>query len=317
MAIKKIYYYKIGILDKISNDKLDNNYKDLFDMVFGQYRLDDGKYNPIILNQGEMVAGQRIDRITMDIISNDINYLFARVSRSKDNKESLIRNINTNEIEEVLNPDELTYKTLEAYTYFILDYTKGILAFVEGLQAPNVYCLANIIKNHYDSHEMIIENIASRETVRALLQPGSVVSKINYDFRVPNPAILKGIGLSERTIDILTDADVTMAKLTIKNDPRKNITADNNIISILIKELRNSNRDDNKVTVVGKTKSSSLQEYGFEVKNYMTPIDIPTSRILDGQVIQLNLNEIADEYFTRMRSAYIGSIGVIQNLANL
>ena len=211
----------------------------------------------------------------------------------------------------------MAYKTLEAYTYFILDYNRGILSFVEGLQAPNVNCLNNIISNIYGTHKLIIDNIASTDTVRALLQPGSVVNRINYDFRVPHPRVLRGLGLSERTIDLLTDSDVTMAKLTIRNLPRKGITGNLQVIEGLIDELREVNTEENKVTLIGRTRNSSQQEYGFEMKNYMTPIDIPTSRISEGEIIQLTLNEIADEYFARMRAAYIGNIETIQDLANM
>lgn len=313
MAIKKAYYYNVKILDKITGIRTDNNYKNIFDDELNNY-LNDNIYSPVILSEGEIVGGQRIDRITMDIISNDTNYLFARVSKSKDNKDNLIRNINTNEIQEVLAPGEISYKTLEAYTYFILDYTIGILSFIEGLQAPGVNCLKNIMDTN---KEIIIENIASEDTIRALVQPGSVLSKIHYDFRVPTPEILRGLGISERTIDILTDTDVTMAKLTIKNEPRRNLTNNFGIIGELVDELRNLNVNDNKVTLEGKTQNSTLQEYSYEVKNFMTPVDIPTSRTFDGEIVQLTLREIANEYFIRMRAAYIANIGVIRNLANL
>lgn len=317
MAIKKAYYYKFGVLDKITGDKYNNDYKNILDNVFEYYSLSDNDYMPIILSEGEIVGGQRIDRITMDIISNDTNYLFARVSKSKDNKDNLIRNITTNEITEVLNPNESEYKTLEAYTYFILDYTRGVLIFVEGLQAPSVNCLKNLIDVEYHQKEIIIDNIASEDTIRALIQPGSVLSKINYDFRVPTPEILKGLGISEKLIDILTDTEVTMAKLTIKNYPRKSLTKDIGIIGLLIDELKELNSNESKVTIEGKTQNSTLQEYSYEIKNYMTPIDIPTTRISEGEVIQLTLSEIAQEYFIRMRAAYIANIGIIQNLANI
>ncbi len=317
MAIKKAYYYKFSVLDKIKGIIHNNNYKDILDEMFRDYLIDKDTYMPIILNEGELIGGQRIDRVTMDIISNDMNYLFARVSKSKDNKDDLIRNITTNEIYEVLSPNEIQFKTLETYTYFILDYINGVLVFVEGLQSPSVSCLKNIIDIEMFNKEIIIDNIASEDTIRALVQPGSVLSKIHYDFRVPSPEILKGLGVSGKVIDILTDTDVTMAKLTIKNDPRKSLTKDINIIQSLVNELKALNTNENKVTIEGKTKNSTLQEYSFEIKNFMTPIDIPTSRISEGEVIQLTLYEIAEEYFIRMRAAYIANIGVIKNLANI
>lgn len=130
MAIRKAYYYKINLINKVTRECNSNNYKNIFDGVLNEYVINNTEYNSIVLKEGEVSDGQIIDRITLDIISNDQQYLFARVSKSKDNKENLIRNTETNEIMEILTPDELGFKTIETYTYFLLDYTVGVLSYI-------------------------------------------------------------------------------------------------------------------------------------------------------------------------------------------
>jgi hypothetical protein len=260
--------------------------------------------------------GQIIDRITLDIISNDQQYLFARVSKSKDNKENLIRNTATNEITEILQPDELGFKTLETYTYFLLDYTMGVLSYIEGQKAASIKEIQKLFSEN-DQYELKIENIASTETIRALLTEGSTISKIYYDFRIPNPEILNGLGLPPRAIDVLGDTTVTNARLILKNEPRKDLTKDRNIVRKLIDNLRPIRENEPKATVVGKTPGTTQQEYGFELKNYSTPVDIPSTRVEGGEIIVLTLKELSEQYFARMRAAYIGAIDTIRNLANL
>ena len=76
MAIKKAYYYTVSISNEATNEIIQNNYKEYFDYAFEEYLNEDGTYEPLILEEGEIIHGQRIDRITMDIIFNDMNYLF-------------------------------------------------------------------------------------------------------------------------------------------------------------------------------------------------------------------------------------------------
>lgn len=316
MAVKKAYYYKMNLISKVNGQIIENNYKNNLDYVLNRHLNDRGNYKSITLKKGEMSNGKIIDRVILDVIRNDQQYLFARVSKSKDDKENLIRNERTNEILEVLQPNELEYKTLEAYTYFLLDYTQGILSYIEGRQAAKIKYITNLFDEN-DQYNIDIENIASNETIRALLTEGSTISRIYYDFRVPNPEILKELKLPPRVIDILSDTAVTNARIILKNEPRKNILEEINIIKKLINALKPLNEDEPKAVVVGKTPNTTQQEFGYEFKNYSTPVDIPATRVEDGQVVVLSLEEISQEYFARMKATYIKSIDIIHNLANI
>lgn len=315
MAIKKAYYYKVTLSNHTNND-ISSECKNIFHDIINKFKDDSKGFRPIILSKGTMAVGGILDRVTMDVIWNDEYYLFARISKSKDNNINIIRNIKTNEIKKVLNPDETPYKTLEVYTYFLLDYSNGILSYVEGHQAPKVYELKKFIDNNKNNVVMNIENIASNETVRALLTPGSIVNRINYEFRVPKAEILLGLGLPKELIDTLTDTDLNNAKLTIKNEPYKNLSEDTNIIRRLIDAIKPV-KDTGNFTIVGRTRSSSQQEYGFELKNYSSPIDIPSTKIVKGEVKSLSLEELSNEYLARMRAAYLNSKNILENLANV
>ena len=320
MAVKKVYYYKASIKDNNTNELLHNNFKEIFDEIIADNILveeEDG-VTSIILDEGKSINGHRVDRITMDIISNDDNYFFTRIARSKDTKETFIRNIETNELEEVLDPQERAYKTLDICTYCLLDYHNGVVAYMEGQSAANISKFKLFIDNFsHGKYEMIIDNIASTESVRALLSPGSILNKINYEFRVPRVEILNGLGLSPKAIDALSDTDLTEAKLILKNDPRKPLSKVQNVINDIVDIFKSENQCGNHVSLVGKTPNTATQEYTYQYKNYSSSIDIPTTKIINGITVVLSIEEMAREAYQRIMSAYCSSKEHLENLANL
>jgi hypothetical protein len=318
MGIRKVYYYRILIEDRNSHADVTENALAIINNIFSTNCTASHNTRSLILDQGEVRNGHTIDRVTLDIIINDNNYLFARVGKTKDINEALIRDIRTNRIDNVVNPQEVAYKKLEIFTYFLLDYANGVLGFIEGQSAPGVHTIQNIVNNYSDMYDMTIENIVSNETVRRLLTPGSVISKINYSFRVPNPEILEGLRLPRRVIDALTDTDVTQARLIIRNDSRKHLTSEQSSISRLIDTIGEIALDgDSGISIVGRTPNSSLQEFSFDMQNYSSTIDIPTTRIEDGNVLALPIEEYAEEAFLRMRAAYNSNRENIINLGNV
>lgn len=318
MAIRKIYYYRIRIEDRNNHNNFTADAHTILNNIFNANCVVANRTRSLILDHGEVRTGQNIDRVTLDILHNGNDYLFARVGKTKDINEALIRDIRTNQIDNVVNPNEIGFKKLEIFTYFLLDYATGLLGFIEGQSAPSVNSIGNIINNYSDIYEMTLENIVSGEAVRTLLTPGSVISKLNYTFRVPNPEILAGLGLKREVIDILTDTDITQARLVIRNDNRRYLTTEPNVIQRLIGAIGELSLDENSdISIVGRTASSSLQEYSFEMQNYSSSIDIPTTRVDNGLLVTLPLEEIATEAFLRMRAAYTFNRDNLINLGNV
>lgn len=314
MATRRVYYYKINIFDRYTQNDLTLNANTIFNDVFRANCVNANGLNSLILDQGE----NNVDRITMDIIRVDDHHLFARVGKTKDINEALIRDTITNEINTVVDVADNEHKKLEIFTYFMLDYTTGILGFIGGQSAPNVINLINIINKYSDIYLMEIENIVSNETVRALLTPGSVISKLNYNFRVPSIEILEALNVPREIIDVLTDTDLTQARLVLRNDKRKNLTSEQNTIGRLIDAIQHNPLDvSDGISLTGRTVNTSLQEFSFDMQNFSTTVDIATSHVLNGIISPYTLEEVADEAFARMSLAYNNQKNNIINLGNI
>lgn len=309
MANKKVYYYTFEVSS--GNERrnlLPQEIRNLVNGIFNENCVNSNNLTHLVLNPEATV----LERVTMDIISNDENYLFGRIGKYKDNSESLFRNINTYEVSDVGN-DEMF---LEIYTYFILDYSYNIIGYINGRSAPNAFQLEGIINSYQEEYTMSLSNIVSGETVRALNTPGATISKIEYTYRVPDIRILAHLGLNREEVLELQETEYKTVDISIKNERRKSLTGDSPIIDRLIDAFsRNNNLE--KKRFKGKVPNSSSQEYGFEMENYSTKIDVPITRVENGNLIRYSLEEIAEQIIARLRAGYLANRRHILRFANI
>lgn len=310
MAIRKVHYYTVEIRNVNGGRVLTlEEVRDLLNGIFNENCIDeDNGIRHLAINPNANI----LDRTTMDIISNDENFLFGRVGKFKDPSASLVRNIQTYEVSSVGD----NQRFLEIYTYFIMDYQHGIIGYINGQSAPSVYLLQEIVKLNNANYEMTLGNIVSGETVRALVTPGSTLGKINYSYRVPDIRVLTYLGLDRNTVDYLSDTDYQTVEISIKNANRHSLTGNINIIRNLVDSFSRNGLIDKK-SFKGKVPNTSTQNYRFELENYSTSIDIPTSRVENGELVQYTLDEIAEQVIARLRATYIANINHILIFANI
>lgn len=309
MANKKVYYYTFEVNDNEERRVLQpQEARNLFNNIFNDYCVRNEGMSHLALNPNESV----LERVTMDIISNNNNYLFGRIGKFKDNSESLVRNFNTFEVSSVGDEERF----LEIYTYFILDYTYGVIGYINGRSAPKAFSLEGIVSLHGDRYNMTVSNIVSPETVRALSTPGATIGKIEYSYRIPDIRLLAHLGLSREAIASLEETDYETVDIIIKNSNRRSLTGQIEIIRRLINSFSNNGNIDNK-KFKGKIPNASSQKYGFEMENYSTNVDVPTTRIENGNLIRFSLEEIAEQVTARLRASYIANRRHILRFANI
>lgn len=309
MATKKAYYYIATINEVATNRDVTVSIKTIFENVFQHKCVENNGIKTMMLSEG---------KVSLDILFNTDLYLFARVGRKKDSSDAIIRDNQTKKYEYVLAGEDLLNKTLEICTYFLLDYTTGVVGFIIGKAAPSVQSLINIVNENYDEYIMKVDNIVSPESVRALMNPGSSIGKIKYKFRVPNVDILKHVGLDREQITSLYNTDIYEVELVIKNQPRRNITEDDNKISDIINKfaaLPQAIKDT--LAIHGKTRNSSSQDYSFDENEIVYSIDVPADKTVEGQKITLTVDEVANEIFIRLRNIYNENKSALLSFANL
>lgn len=296
---KTIYYYGISVKDLRKNADATSNIRDIFQMIFEEhcYDTDDGK---------SLILSRANQRITMDILKDDESFLFCRVGKIKSNAEMLVRNLETCEWDNVLDPEELGIKGVEICTYFLLDYISGIVGFIFGQSAPGANILVNIVNEYTDNFNMSIENIISPDTVRTLMQDGAEVSKLNYTFLVPNVEILEYLGLSRDVIDSLGDDITKTVQLSIKNEVRTPLFKGAQAIKAAIDGLISSKNDKmDKISLTGKTRGSVTQDYKFDTSPLSFKLEFEVEeKVLSGVWRQMTPEKLAEEIYVKMLSFY-------------
>lgn len=311
MANKKVYYYTACIKEIATNRDVTNNMRDIFNRIFNGVCVNNNGIRTMTLCQAK-------ECISLDILFESENYLFARVGKAKDPSDAVIRDNATKRYEYVLTGEELENKTLEICTYFLLDYKCGIVGFILGKAAPSVQSLINIVNENDENHFMSIENIASPESIRRLMTPGATIGKIKYTFRVPDVDILRELGLTREQIVALGETDVHEIDLTIRNKPWRNLTSDTGVIQKVIDSfavLPELIKDS--VSITGKTRNSSLQPYKYDEQDIVYSIDVPVEKFEDGLKRKLTVDEVADEVLHKLRSIYIENKPHLLRFANL
>ncbi|WP_410496506.1 hypothetical protein QTL86_03570 [Cellulosilyticum sp. ST5] len=292
---KTVYYYGITISNLVDNSDVTSDIKRIFTDIFTTNCIGDG--NSLALSRGEQ-------KVTMDIIINNDNYLFARVGKVKSNADMQVRDLTTGERKDVLTDEELEKMGIEICTYFLLDYTVGIVGFILGQSAPGVNSLVNLVNEYSNAYNMTITSIMSNDTVSALLKPGSKISKINYSFLIPDPSVLAQVGLSR---DVIMEMDGIRQKevyLTVKCEERRPLFEGQEKIGKVIEKLKHRNQNVKKLSVTGKTASSSSKNYTFAEDLLSFKISFPVQQNDDGIITNSTPEQLAGEVFEKMALLY-------------
>lgn len=313
MANKKVYFYKSTVRETVSNKDVTLKLKIILSDIFSKYTV------PI---NGGMAKSMTLhyagEEISLDILSDDNDWCFARVGKKKDPAYNIIRDNTTKDYKYVLNKTELSKKSLEACTYFLINYRTGLVSFILGKDAPSVQVLVNIINEFEHNYIMCIDNILNPESVAKLVVPGAILNKIQYTFRTPNPEVLKTLGLNQEQIMALGLMDVSEIQLLIKNEPHKYLSRNPEHIKNLVNKLaRLPQKLKESFSLIGRTPNTSSKPYKFKEESMYFNVDIPNEKIKDGIKIKLTPDDIANDIYNKLRWLYVNNEGELMCMANI
>lgn len=313
MAKKNVYFYKVTLKEIISNQDVTNNIKAVFSNIFNVYTTPINKGNV-----KSMTLHHSGEEISLDILIDNNNLCFARVGKKKDPAYNVIRNNATKYYDYVLTSAELVIKTLEACTYFLINYKTGLIGFIKGNDAPSVSVLVGIVNEYDSNYIMSIDNILNPESATKLVVPGAILSKIKYTFRTPNVEALVALGLNQEQVTKLGLMNICEVQLIIKSDPYKNLSKKTNNIKELVNSLMQlPKRLRESFLLIGRTPNTSSKPYGFKEENLYYSIEIPNDKIIDGKKTKFTPDEIANDIFAKLKLLYDRNIGELMCMANI
>ena len=310
MAKKSVYFYKVILRDTKDKSELPvSMYGPLFSEIFnvhcvnGSLKLSLDDYEPII----------------MDVIENNSEYLFARLSRKRPNNSIQKRDYNTFTTSEVLSSAEMATAGVECFTYCIFGYSHGILSVANAKGAPRAEAFSMMLAKYNREIYLETENILNRDTLSELIDgKHPEINRIHIDIAQPDAQVLQSLfGFSDKAVLDEVSRETSSLVIDVRPDFRGRLMNDRTLISTLIGELRKNSSKYNAIKLTGKPDSKGSQyEYDLYEEFFKYQIDIREYRQENGRRIEMDKSFICHEYRGKMMAAYCKYKDMILKLSN-
>lgn len=292
MGTRNVYYYSLDLRKVRGNSDQLKNIKVIFDDIFNVNGKNIGGIKTISLQN---------DKITLDILRNNNEFLFARVGKETEHYNIVKRNKETKQSEEVLKITEKD-KILEVCTYFLLDYKKGIVGFIFGKAAPTPNVIVSIITDYSDDYTLCIDRISSPESVKSLLKPGSTIKKIKYTMRTPNIEILDALKIRPGLKNKMIHMEKQEIDILMKNGNKSMFSSMDEMKEFIDEMFLAKEKED--IVLYGNSGNGRQKEFKFLDQDISYSIDIKEYNKIGKEKSRLNNDEINQNVYNDLKSLY-------------
>ncbi|MCX0397428.1 hypothetical protein QTH53_01925 [Clostridium perfringens] len=305
MSTRNVYYYCVEIRDVKSNTNVTSEIKKIFNSIFDENTVFIDGHRSLKLQNGN---------ITLDILVNNEKYLFARVGKETEHYNILKRNKATMGAEPVIKNEDIN-TVLEVCTYFLLDYDNGIVGFIFGKSAPTPNALVNIVTDYNMENIMNITRIASPESVRALLKPGSTIKKVKYVMRTPNIEILEALKIKDKVKEKMIRMEKQEIEIVIKNNNKPMFQTLEDAKEFITTLFESEDKDD--ISLFGNSGGSRQKEFKFLEQDISYPIEIKEYEMNGNQKVRIDSEIISTSVYEKLKIVYNNNYNDIIRFAGM
>lgn len=292
MGTRNVYYYSLDLRTVRGNIDCTSNIKKIFDDIFNANSKNVDGIRTLSLQN---------EKITLDILKNNNEFLFARVCKETEHYNIVKRDKTTKKSEGVLATTEMD-KVLEVCTYFLLDYKKGIVGFVFGKSAPTPNAIVSIIIDYSDEYTLCIDRISSPESVRSLLKPGSTIKKVKYTVRTPNIEIIDSLNIKPKLKNKMIHMPKQEIEILIKNGNKSMFDSIQEMQEFIEEIFATEERED--IVLYGNSAGGRQKEFKFLKQDISYPIDIKDYEMVGTEKKRLANEEIHQNVYNSLKALY-------------
>lgn len=292
MGKRNVYYYSLDLRMVRGNFDVTKDIKSIFDNIFN---------NNAKNIDGIITLSLQNDKITLDILKNTEEFLFARVGKETEHYNIVKRDKTTKKSEGVLTSSDAD-KVLEVCTYFLLDYKKGIVGFIFGKSAPTPNAIVSIITDYSNEYTLCIDRISSPESVRSLLKPGSSIKKVKYVMRTPNIEVLDALNIKAGLKKKMIHMPKQEIEILIKNGNKSMFDSVEEIQEFIEEIFSADERAD--IVLYGNSAGSRQKEFKFLEQDISYSIDIKDYEMVGTEKKRLDNDEIHQNMYNNLRALY-------------
>ncbi|PHK57263.1 hypothetical protein [Enterococcus faecium] len=157
---------------------------------------------------------------TMEVLSNNDNYVFGKLGKEHDINQFQIRKTDTLKSRDISKAaDEL----FESFSYFLIDKSTFSVSYIKETTAPNISYLSYLITNEFISTDKIrgwIECLVDKDAIE-MLSGKDIIGTMEYDITLPPEYTKSLLRLSEKEYDLLQHQKGIRVAVTLQAARRK------------------------------------------------------------------------------------------------
>ncbi len=308
LSQKKVYFHKLNYYervfekDKKKADTQKKNYKSekLFNLELNRILKKHISLNCLKLEEGQ-------SQITLEIISQSKEFLFARIGKTQDIKTVHLRNkktLKSSPIQKAIDQE------IEIFTYLLLDKTNMICSYIREQGAPNIRKLENIVSKYRINENMFldVDPIVVSDTLE-LLKKKDRIGKIDYQISLPVDELLNKDNLDLPVDEFIKLKNLKSAKIqiTLTGQTNQNIVENisDNISKIVDRIMGNKLGTTDKLSISGKKENEYTQEHNLFDDIFVRKTNINIKSI-DTKIKKLD--HTSDDYYEKVEQIVFDEI---------
>jgi hypothetical protein len=288
------YYERVLIKDKKKADTFQKKYKSESELRQELSRI---FKEHIVANCLKLEEGA--NQVTLEIISESNDFIFARLGKMQDIKTVHLRNKKTLKASPI---QKAVDQEIEIFTYILIDKNNMVCTYIRESGAPYIKKLENIITKYRIDENMFLEVVPiTVDDMIKVLKEKQIISKIDYTISLPTDELLNRDNLDLPVDDFLNLKNLKSAKIqiTITGETNKNIVENikENIGKIVNRIKRNKLGKTEQISITARKEGEYSQTYDIfdDIFAKKTRID---TKVIDEKIKQLNPSD--QDYYEKV-----------------
>lgn len=291
---KGLYYYNFGLFNTEGKEMSSKRCYSELQRILKTHGIVDSETGRIAISLEE---SDDSNAVTLEVLQNEENFLFARMGRIKDNSHILWRYYRELKSAAVATEAEAHQKGLEIFTYVYIDFETMIITQVTEQSAPKPDKLKALFTK-YGDYNPYCHRISNADIVQSILQAESV-KFVDLALTIPDAAMLRAFNLSQEQIEVLEELKTLNCEVVLKSKGTSLVSGNKNVrkfMGNIFNGLSEKGIDNLKIGYKPKDKSKPVE------KNLKNPyfkdfIEIEKKAFYDPELM-------IEEYFNKMLKEY-------------
>lgn len=300
MSYKTVHFHKLNYLEK-NIIEVNGKSDELKSTYYSESALK-SKLESILsteLSQGCLILEGGMNQITLEVLNNTNDYIFARLGKMQDIKTVHLRNKKTLQASPIQKAID---QEIEIFTYLIINKNNMVITYITEQGAPQINKIENIATRYLSGKEFLeVVPIIVPDALEELKKKKKI-SKMDYKISLPIDKLLDKDHLDLPVDDILKLKDLKSATLqiTITGQKEKNIVEDikSNISNLVDKIKRNKYGKAEQISFNAKNDDEYTHRYNVFEEIFVRKTRMNTSQI-DRKIDQLDFDH--EEYYDNVQ----------------